>query len=82
MSNDPTNFGPDDTSDHLKLKNDPVNNDPDGGSHLPTMPDPGHDPERGQKFPTDPDPTKKPTRIDDPPPVDEDETGGAPGKVA
>ncbi len=81
MSNDTNaNFGPDDTSDHLK--NGPVKNDPDGGSHLPTMPDPVHDPERGQKFPTDPDPSKKPTRIDDPLPTDEDETGELPGKVA
>ena len=73
MSNYPKNFRPDDTSDHLK-------NDPEGGSHLPTMPDPAHDPERGQKFPTDPDPSRKSTRINDP--IDEDETGEAPGKVA
>jgi len=76
MSNDANaNFGPEDTSDHWK-------NDREGGSHLPTMPDPVHDPERGQKFPAEPDPSKKPTRIDDPLPSDDDETGEIPGKVA
>ena len=81
MSNDPNeNFGREDTSDHVK--NGPLKDDPKSGSHLPTMPDPVHDPERGQKFPADPDPSKTPTPINDPLPIDEDETGEAPGKVA
>lgn len=48
----------------------PSRNDPDGGPHLPTMPDPTNDPERGIQLPTDPDPdtgSKPPERIDDPP---------------
>jgi hypothetical protein len=48
----------------------PSRNDPDGGEHLPTMPDPTNDPERGIQLPSDPDPdtgSKPQTRIDDPP---------------
>ena len=48
----------------------PTRNDPDGGEHLPTMPDPKSDPERGIQLPTDADPdtgSKPPARIDDPP---------------
>lgn len=45
---------------------EPGKNNPEGGPHLPTMPDPTNDPERGQKFPTEPDPTRRPDPIDDP----------------
>ena len=68
------------------LKNDPARGDlptmpnpskdnPEGGPHLPTMPDPANDPERGQQLPTDPDPAQKPPRINDPLPNDVEDGG-------
>jgi hypothetical protein len=45
---------------------DPAGDNPDGGPHLPTMPDPANDPERSQRFPTDPDPAQKPSPVNDP----------------
>jgi len=66
------------------LKNDPAHGDlptmpdpsrdtPEGGPHLPTMPDPVDDPERGQSFPTDPDPTIEPAKIRDPLPSNQED---------
>ncbi|MGO9541395.1 MAG: hypothetical protein ACLPN2_12465 [Terriglobales bacterium] len=45
---------------------------PEGGHHVPTMPDPTKDnPNGGEHLPTMPDPTEEPPlRIDDPPPVE------------
>lgn len=45
---------------------DPGKNNPEGGPHLPTMPDPVRDPENGYRLPTDPDPVDKPREIRDP----------------
>lgn len=76
MSNESkNNFDLTDISQNLK-------NDPERGDHLPTMPDPVHDPERGQRLPADPDPSERPRSIDDPSPLDEDESDEAPERVA
>ena len=79
-----------DNTTHLSasgsLKNDPAPGDlptmpnpskdnPEGGPHLPTMPDPAIDPERGQQLPTDPDPAEKSPRINDPLPSDVEDGG-------
>jgi hypothetical protein len=53
----------------------PSRDNPEGGPHLPTMPDPANDPERGQQLPTDPDPAQKPPRINDPLPNDTEDGG-------
>jgi hypothetical protein len=63
------------TRGDLPTMPNPSRDDPEGGPHLPTMPDPAHDPERGQQLPTDPDPAQKPPRINDPLPSNAENDG-------